>query len=401
MELRPHQEEAVNKLSNGKVLYGTVGSGKSVTALEYYRRHESHRDLVVITTAKKRDSLDWQGDAAKMGIGPTKDLTRYGTITVDSWNNIIDYVFHEDCFFIFDEQRLVGTGAWVKAFQKIAKKNKWILLSGTPGDTWLDYAPLFIANGWYKNMTEFKLLHVLYEPYVKYPKVRGYLGIKKLELMRNELLIEMPYAKHTKRFLNWTDVTYDQYLFGRIHKDRWNPYEERPIKDVAEMFRLLRRVVNSDPSRLEKTRELWHLHPRLIVFYNFNYELELLRTLGSDGPIAEYNGHKKHPVPDGKRWLYLVQYQAGAEGWNCISTNAMVLYSLTHSYKNHEQAQGRIDRLNTPFTDLFYYLMLTNSFVDRGIKLSLEDKKNFNARKFMRNYVDEGDFAYEGWGDMG
>lgn len=385
IELMKHQLQAIEHLGNGKILWGGVGSGKSATVLAYYMKHEAPRNIIVITTAKKRDSLDWESEAAKFGIGWAEGGTVAGIIEVNSWNQIKHYEEVEDAFFIFDEQRLVGHGAWVKSFLKIAKKNHWILLSATPGDIWLDYAPVFIANGFYRNITHFKMEHVLYEPFTKYPKIRGYLNETKLELLRNDVLVEMPFLKHTVRNLNYIDVGYDIEKFKRVYKDRWNIYEERPIKDVAELFRLMRRVVNSDPSRLEAIYKFMKCHPRIIIFYNFNYELEILRTLKDKIAVFEWNGHKKDPLPtDVDNWVYLVQYVAGAEGWNCTETDAMILYSLTYSYKNFIQAQGRIDRLDTSFITLYYYILISNSIIDRAIKNSLGSKKSFNEKKFLK-----------------
>lgn len=382
IELMPHQEEAVKNLDNGKILWGGVGSGKSLTVLAYYLERETPNDIVVITTAKKRDSLEWEGEAAKLGISTDPLLSRAGSIKVDSWNNIGKYVDSSGKFFIFDEQRLVGTGAWVKSFIRIARGNRWVLLSATPGDTWLDYAPVFVANGFYKNITEFKRRHVMYEPYSKYPKVRGYLDERRLSVLRNDVLVEMPFLKHTERMINYFDVDYDHDLMDVVLKKRWNPYEDEPIKNISEMFRLMRKVVNSDPSRLAFVRRLLACHRRLIVFYTFNYELDILRGLESVVEVAEWNGHKKEQIPDSESWIYLVQYTAGAEGWNCTSTDAMVLYSLTYSYKNFEQCMGRIDRLDTPFQTLYYYILSSNSAIDRGIRDSLRNKRNFNERKF-------------------
>ena len=383
MELMKHQLDAINQLGNGKILWGGVGSGKSATAIGYYMKAEQPRDIYVITTAKKRDSLDWEKEAAGFGVGTDRDSTVAGTITIDSWNNIGKYIGVEDAFFIFDEQRLVGHGAWVKSFIKIAKVNRWILLSATPGDTWMDYAPVFIANGFYKNISDFKFQHVLYEPYSRYPKIRMYLNETKLQLMRNDILVEMPFLRKTERVLNYMDVDFDMDLFKRVYKDRWNPYEDRPIKDVAELFRLMRKVVNSDPSRLDTVRQLMKSHPRLIVFYTFNYELDILRRLSDEVEVYEWNGHKKDTLPTGDKWVYLVQYVAGAEGWNCTTTDAMILYSLTYSFKNFEQAQGRIDRLDTPYTSLYYYILVSNSLIDKGIRGSLANKETFNERRFV------------------
>lgn len=378
---KPHQEDAVAQLENGKVLYGGVGSGKSLTALFYYLEREAPKDIYVITTVKKRESLEWQREAAKLAIGTKRDATIAGIIHVDSWNNIGKYVDREDAFFIFDEQRLVGNGAWVKAFYKIAKNNRWIMLTATPGDTWMDYIPLFIANGLYKNITQFKTEHVRYVPgRTPYPIIKGFVGTDTLEKYRNWLLVEMPYYKHTVRHITNRIVDHDEKLFDRVMKDRWHVYEDRPLKDVGEMFRQMRKVVNTDSSRKDALLDILEDHPKLIVFYNFDYELEILRELSSVVTVAEWNGHRKEAIPEEESWIYLVQYQAGAEGWNCTQTDTMVFWSLTYSWKNFEQAQGRIDRLDTPFTDLYYYVLVSKSFIDRSIAKSLAHKKRFNER---------------------
>ena len=392
-KLLPHQLDALVSLDSGKVLYGGVGAGKSIVALAYYMENQAPRDIYVITTAKKRDSLEWQGEAAIFGIGEQYYGTVAGVLNVDSWNNIDKYIDIENAFFIFDEQRVVGHGAWVKNFLKIVPHNQWVLLSATPGDTWLDYAPLFIANGWYKNITQFKREHVVYAPYVRFPKVIRYLNEEKLERLRNELLVEMPYVSHTERILNYIPVQYDKELMDWIIKNRWNVFEDRPIVDMGELFRLMRMIVNSDSSRLEAVRFILKMHPKLIIFYNFDYELEILRNL--EFAVGEWNGHRKTPIPNADKWVYLVQYVAGSESWNCTETDTMVLYSLTYSYKNFIQSQGRIDRLDTPYTQLYYYILESNAPIDAAVKRALSDKKSFNERNselFRQIMKENGDF---------
>lgn len=381
MKLYPHQEEALGKMHNGCVLWGGVGTGKSLTAMQYYMDNEAPKNLYVITTAKKRDSLDWDEEAARYGIGKEKDATTQGLLTVDSWNNLHKYTEVEGAFFILDEQRLVGSGAWTKSFLKIAKRNTWILLSATPGDTWLDYIPVFVANGHYKNRTQFKHEHVVYRYGSKFPKVDRYLGVRKLLALREQTLVEMPYERHTKREVHWVDVEFDCEKFDRVLKRRWHVYEDRPLKDVGEQYRVMRKVVNSDLDRLEKVHELLEIHDRLIIFYNFDYELEMLRSLARVTTVAEWNGHKHQPLPDGDSWVYLVQYVAGSEGWNCTTTDAMVFWSLTYSWKNWQQAFGRIDRLNTLYTDLHYYVLFSRSYIDKQIKHSLDHKQSFNEKR--------------------
>lgn len=386
MDLMEHQLEAVDNLDNGKILYGVVGTGKSKVAAAYYMKREAPKDVYVITTAKKRSSLDWMKEFSNFGVGMSRDASVAGILTVDSWNNIGKYIDVEDAFFIFDEQRLVGSGAWVRSFQKIAKKNRWILLSGTPGDSWMDYVPVFIANGLYRNATQFKLEHVMYAPRAKYPKIVRYLGVKTLEKYRNMLLVEMPYDMHTTRNIEFVTTDHDAELFRKAVVKRWNVFEDTPIKDIGELFRVMRKIVNADPSRVEALRELMKKHPKLIVFYNFNYELDILRGLSEEIEIAEWNGHKKELVPKSDRWLYLVQYVSGAESWNCIETDAMVFYSMTYSFKNFVQSQGRIDRLNTPFVQLYYYVFVSNSVIDKAIRRSLNNKRMFNENVFGKRF---------------
>lgn len=399
VELYPHQQKAVEELSNGKVLVGGVGTGKTITSLVYFYTKvmsgelnkpetiKNPMDVYVFTTARKRDELDWQRDAAKLAISRDRDASIHGIqLTVDSYNNIGKYLDVEGAFIILDEQRMVGNGAWTKSFIKLAKKNQWVMLSATPGDKWEDYIPLFIANGFVKNRTQFKRDHIVYSAYSKFPKVDRYLEVGKLLKWRHQILVEMPYLRHTERHLHPIPVDHDTELMETVVKKRWNPYEERPLRDVAEMFGTMRKVAYSDPSRKDAVVELLkNNHPRLIVFYNFDYELEMLRTIAEDLPewtVAEWNGHKHEKVPSGEKWLYLVQYVAGAEAWNCVETDAICFYSQTYSYKNFEQAQGRIDRLNTPFNDLHYYVLLSSSNIDRAVSRALKAKKSFNETDY-------------------
>lgn len=378
--LYPHQEDALARMHNGCILYGTMGTGKSRTAAAYYYDNEAPKPVYVITTAKKRDSLDWKVEFAKFGVGE-EDSTE-GLLTIDSWNNMHKYKDVKNAFFILDEQRLVGSGAWTKAFLAIAKNNSWILLSGTPGDTWMDYIPVFVANGFYKNRTQFKLEHVVYSPHSKFPKVDRYLGVRKLLDLRSRILVEMKMdERRTVPEVHYVDMEFDCERFDRVWKRRWHIFEDRPLRDVAELYRVARRLVNTDPSRIRYVEALLDSHPKLVIFYNFDYELEILRTLADKTTVAEWNGHKHEPLPTGDSWVYLVQYAAGSEGWNCTTTDTMVLYSLTYSYKHWAQAFGRIDRLDTPFEILHYYVLRSQSVIDRQIGFALDHKRDFNENR--------------------
>ena len=402
--LYDYQLEAVNKMKNGCILNGGVGSGKSRTALYYYFQKQGGsmypvylpmkirpKDLIIITTARKRDTLEWESELSNFLMSSDeKQYKRYGNhIYIDSWNNIKKYADITDAFFIFDEQRVVGSGAWVKAFLKITKSNEWILLSATPGDTWSDYIPVFIANGFYKNKTEFGREHIVYSRFTKYPKIDRYINTGRLIHQRNSILVDMDFKRPTISHHEDIYVNYDKFKFRDVMRMRWNPYTNEPIKQASELCYCLRRIVNEDDSRVIALLELLEKTPKAIIFYNFDYELEILRNLHTEYglsetvEIAEWNGHKHQPIPKGDKWLYLVQYTAGAEGWNCITTDTIIFYSLNYSYKILSQACGRIDRLNTPYTDLYYYHLKSRSGIDLAISRALDDKKTFNETKYI------------------
>lgn len=406
LELYTHQLKALEEMKNGCILNGDVGTGKSITAVAYYYLKacrggiryngfgdfapmERPMDLYIITTAKKRDKLEWEEECAPFNLSTKRELSISGVqVTVDSWNNIEKYKDVENAFFIFDEQRLVGSGAWVKSFLRIAKNgNQWVLLSATPGDTWMDYCPVFIANGFYKNKTAFTDQHVVWKRFSKFPQIERYVDTGILNRHRRCITVNMPYPRKTTRHVKYVSVGYDEAKFQKVWKERWHIYEERPLKDVGELFIVARKLVNSHSSRLKAISELLDRHDRLIVFYNFNYELEDLRTLAKLHGIksAEWNGHKHEEVPETDRWVYLVQYTAGAEGWNCITTDAMAFFSLNYSYKINHQAKGRIDRLNTKYVDLYYYILKSNSMIDKAILRSIMEKKNFNEKDLVKS----------------
>lgn len=406
IHLYDYQLDAVRRMKNGCILRGGVGSGKSLTALSYYYLRQDGeeesllggtyfpmgdppKDLYIITTAKKRDTLEWEGELSPFLLSTNPDVNLYqNKVVIDSWNNISKYKDITDAFFIFDEQRVVGSGTWVKSFLKIAKRNEWILLSATPGDTWEDYIPVFVANGFYRNRTEFKENHIIYT-WVngKYPKVDRYLNVGRLIRLRESILVDMDFKRKTISHHEDVYVKYNTEAYKDVGRLRWDPFKNEPITNASGLCYVWRRIVNSDISRQIALLELFEDHPKMIVFYNFDYELDILKTMfgrTEDVEVAEWNGHKHQPVPTGDSWVYLVQYNAGCEGWNCIQTDTIAFYSENYSYKVMQQAAGRIDRLNTPFTDLYYYHLKSRSGIDLGIARALKAKKNFNEMRFTK-----------------
>jgi hypothetical protein len=401
MKLRDYQLEAIRKMKTGCILNGGVGSGKSLTSLSYYYmqnggseifltggKHKKMKDpknLYIITTARKRDTMEWEGELSHFLLSTNPDTSAYkNKVIVDSWNNVKKYKEVKGAFFIFDEQRVVGSGEWVKSFLKIAKANEWILLSATPGDTWSDYIPVFIANGFYKNKSEFLREHAVFARYSKFPKIDKWMGTGKLNRYRRMILVDMKFQRKTEQHHEDIYVDYDIATYKDVMKSRWDIYKQEPIVNAGGLCYTLRRLVNSDPSRASKLLDIFKQHPKMIVFYNFDYELDILKNLdyGKNVTVAEWNGHKHEPTPTKGKWVYLVQYTAGAEGWNCISTDTIVFYSQNYSYKIMHQSAGRIDRLNTPFEDLYYYHLKTRSSIDISIARAIKEKKNFNEKGF-------------------
>ena len=399
MQLYDYQLDAVRRMKNGCILCGGVGSGKSRTALayyfmknggelgdEYYPMSDPPQNLIIITTARKRDTLEWEGECAPFLISPDRSVDLYQhRVIVDSWNNIGKYKEEQNAFFIFDEQRVVGHGEWAKSFLKIARNNDWILLSATPGDSWQDYIPVFIANGFYKNRTQFNSEHIVWDHHVKFPKVDRYINTGRLIRLRNSILVDMDFQRKTASHHVDVFTEYNVTEYKRILRDRWNIWDERPLETGGELCYALRRLVNSDESRSRAVMDILADHPKAIIFYGFDYELDILKRLPyMEGTvISEWNGHKHQPVPDGDAWVYLVQYTAGCEGWNCIKTDTVIFYSQNYSYKVMEQASGRIDRLNTPFYDLYYYHLKSHASIDVSISRALKAKRDFNIGRFV------------------
>lgn len=407
IKLFDYQLEAIDRMHTGSILCGGYGSGKSLTALGYYylqnggsehsistgsshKRMVNPKDLYIITTARKRDDLEWDGELSKFVLSKNPDVNFYkNKVVIDSWNNIAKYRSIKGSFFIFDEQRVVGYGAWTKSFLEITRNNDWILLSATPGDTWLDYMPVFIANGFYRNKTDFIAQHVIYDYQVKFPKVDRYVNVERLIRLRDRILVPMNFNRKTVSHHEYIYTGYDRTKYKELGKTRWNPILNRPIETPGELCLLWRRVVNSDKSKQEALLDIFADKKRIIVFYNFDYELDILKSLpyscDDEYPeVAEWNGHKHQPIPDSKYWVYLVQYNAGCEGWNCVKTDTIVFFSQSYSYKIMTQAAGRIDRLNTPFTNLYYYYLITTSPIDRAINTALKEKRNFNEYIFIK-----------------
>lgn len=411
VQLDKHQLEAIRALKSGNILVGGVGTGKTRTALAWWLFKVCHgqnqistrnsdggitrvgkdapmekpTDLYVITTARKRDSKDWE-----------LELTYFSEVSgvqivIDSWNNISKYTNVTNACFLFDEQRVVGYGAWTKNFLKITRQNEWLLLSATPGDTWSDYIPVFIANGFYKNKTQFMDRHAVWDRYSKYPKIKRFVDENILYGLKRRITVNMEVARHTVRHFNYIPVEYDHDKADDVvTRKRWNPFTEEPIKDVSEYCAVLKRVIFSDQSRLEATWKIIDEHPRVIIFYSYDFELEKIRELRKlrecGFEYAEWNGHLHEAVPTSQKWIYVVQYLAGSEAWNCITTDTIIFWSQNYSYKQMEQSCGRIDRMNTPYVDLNYYILRSRSGLDLAISKSLRRKKQFNETRYYSKF---------------
>ena len=400
---RPEQIQAVRQLQNGSILAGGVGSGKTLTSLAWYltsvcnaasfekggslakKKVKGSPTLYVITTAKKRDSLEWEEEAARLGLSTDPACSFTGShIVVDSWNNIGKYSDREHAVFFFDEQRASGSGRWVKEFLKITRKNTWLLLSATPGDVWMDYLPVFMAHGFFRTRTEFMEDHVIFDRFAKYPKVKRYIGEAKLQRLRRSILVEMPVERHTTRERETVYCDYDRDLYKWVVKNRMDPWTEEPLRDAGGVCRILRKVVSDNDWRSAEAKCILSSNERVIVFYNYNYELDrILAVAESLGlPTAQWNGHRHDAIPAEPRWVYICQYTSAAEGWNCTSTDTVLFWSLNYSWRVTEQCEGRIDRLNTPYSRLKYYFLESDSSIDKAVRRSLSSKKVFNERAF-------------------
>ena len=400
--LRNYQRDAVDQLHNGSILAAGVGAGKSRMGLYYYFEenggsYDNHgnyhkmnnpQDLYIITTAMKRDSKEWDQELSYYRLTTDPELNLYDNkIVVDSWNNIKKYTNISGAFFIFDEDKVTGSGAWVKAFYKITN---WIILSATPGDSYIQYVPVLVANGFFKNKSEFEREHVRWSRYTSWPQIEGYYNTDKLDKLISSILVDAVIERDTIPHHEDIYCNYDVSLYKEVMKNRWHPYKDEPIQQASVLCYVLRQIVNSSESRVCALLELLENHPRAIIFYNFDYERELILYVLSEYvlddeafDIAEWSGHAHDELPTSNKWVFLVNYNAGAEGWNCITTDTIIFYSQNYSYKIMQQAEGRINRMNTPFIDLYYYHLKSRSGIDLAISKALTQKKNFNEARWI------------------
>lgn len=396
--LYDYQKNAMDSMRPGSVLCGGVGSGKSITSLSYFftnicggkinddgslEKMTNPIDLYIFTTAKKRDSMDWERECSHFLIGTRREDSMCNVkATVDSWNNIQKYSNLNGCFVIFDEQKVGGSGRWAKTFIKIARNNKWVLLSATPGDTWTDYISIFVANGFYHNRTEFYKRHVIFSRFTTYPKIERFIDIEHLIKLKRSVVINMEYIHEINKHIIELRAGYDKKAFDAVWNDRWDIFKDGPIENASQLCYAARKICNSDPSRIEQLKYVLARHQRVIIFYNFNYELDIIRSVLDDVGInyTEWNGQKHEQILNSDRWCYLVQYTSGSEAWRCVKTNCILFYSQNYSYKTLIQSMGRIDAVNTRYKDLYYYIIISKSSIDTAIKRCLDNKKDFNER---------------------
>ena len=401
MKLFPHQEESLSKIKNGNIVVGGVGSGKSILTIAYYwtkilggdlhnlsKPIKNSTKLYIITTAMKRNLKEWDKELLKfyLDVEHSEANPNKIEIVIDSWNNVKKYKEVKDAFFIFDEDKVTGYGVWAKSFITISKHNQWVIATATPGDKWEDYIPVFIANGFFRNKTHFMEEHCLMSRFSTYPKIEKYLKTVKLAEYRDAITVTVNYKPPAELHHIYERVGYDKSEYMKVMKFRVNPFTSEPIKNISELCFTVRKINNSDNSRIFRLKRLVMEHPKVIIFYNYNYELDILKEAltSLEVPFTEWNGHLHEDILVGDRWAYLVNYSSAAEGWNCITTDTIIFYSDNYSYKIMTQAAGRINRLNTPYDHLYYYHLVSDSPIDRSIRNTLIRKKKFNEATFLK-----------------
>lgn len=400
MFLKPEQQEAVDKLQSGMILVANTGAGKSRTGIYWYFKEnggafinddyqpmKDPKDLYIITTANKRDTHDWDRELSLYLLSTDPEVNYYhNKVVVNSWQQIAKYKDISDAYFLFDEDHLTGSGAWVKTFLRIAQHNKWIILTATPGDKYEDYGPVFVANGYFRSIYEFKQKHLVYDYRPGWPRFVKCIGTTRLDRLKQRIIVRMNYEHdaevHEKDIL----CEFDKELYKVVVKRRWDPYRNAPIENASQFCYCLRKITNLDESRIEACKQIVNEKNRVIIFYNHDPELELLKSVywGKDISVAELNGHAHEAIPSTPKWVYLVNYAAGAEAWECTKTDTVIFYSLNYSYKTMVQAAGRIDRRNTPFSDLYYYRLKSRAPIDLAIEKCLKEKKTFNENTFAQ-----------------
>lgn len=390
------QEEVIQEIEgNSKILELGTGSGKTLISLQEYLDHHSQHPLLIICPNSKFREGGWDREVAVIekhyGVKIDYEVIPYSHLwtkrkvpkkpTYKTNDKLGDY---KGRFIIFDEIHFVKnpTSERGKTAQLLIKNSKGFLgLSATPlSNGWEDSMNYFIMFGMAKNKTSFireyaSGLDHYYKPY-------GWKGDLLSPMWEAISIFRDKHDMTDLPKLTLQDVYFKKSTrYSKILKDRI--CEDIVYDTVPKLYAGLRQYANLKHKGEYLNELLEGTSENVVVFYNFNTELdEIMKAIPKGKKVFIANG-KGYSIPQKGKWgnvknsVSVVQYQSGGTGIEMQYAYTVVFFSPTYSYQDYEQSMGRVYRTGQE-ENVTAYLFKTRGTVETAIWKSLEKKKDFN-----------------------
>lgn len=429
IKLYPHQKDVLEQTTqfNRVAYYLDMGLGKTYCGSEKMINLDRPVNLVICQKSKVKDWVEHfknNYDCIVDDITSKKGMSHFFEMKWQSENivpieqivpiiGIINYdlAFRRaelgkltDFTLMLDESSLIQHKTTQRSkfvLNKLKPKNV-ILLSGTP------------SSGKYENLwTQCKLLgydiseELFLKQYVNFKNIDTDVGIKKIvdkdnpyknfERLKRKLADFGAVFMKTEEVM---DLPEQNFIIKKSSKSK--VYTKFMKKSIVEFdgvtlvgdTRLTKRLYSRqlcgmyNEERYSMIKELLEsTNDRMVIFYNFNAELEQLKVICEelDKPISQVNGSVKDldNFENIDNTVLLVQYQAGAMGLNLQKANKIIYFSLTESSDLFEQSKKRIHRIGTT-QPCFYYILMCENSVEEDIYKSLLLKQDYNDALFKK-----------------
>lgn len=408
MKLYKFQQDIVNQLHNKYrcAVFSGCGTGKTIICGELLKYHTG-KILLVCQASKVDDWIEhfttYYPSVKLFNLRKAQQLEQFNAyqsrcIGVVNYDLIYRREINRFNTLVLDESSEIKYDNTKKSrtiLKMVSPKTSVILLSGTP------------CGGHYENLyTQAKLLGLgmtkteYWNRYVNWyeipipgrpysiKKVVGYKNVDDLinrlskcgaVFVKSEDVLDLPEQTFTVK-------TVDKPIaLKRFERDGSVVVygKEYVAANVLVELTASRQLCNSKDKQQAFIDLINSINDRVVVFYNFDSELDTLKTLVKDRPIAEVNGHTntEQIYHDNDNCVLFVQYQAGARGLNLQDGNKIIYYSLTLSSDLFEQSKKRIHRIGTKYP-CFYWILQTKDSVEESIYKSLNRQEDYNEELF-------------------
>ena len=408
IELLPHQKKAIQRTENFNrvAYYHDMGLGKTFTGSEKLMSYKTHKKLIICQKSKLPDWIEHMNKYYSDIVYDLSDKDQFYRYIV-SHNSIgvinYDLVFRRpdiaklhDFSLLLDESSLIQNSK--------AKRTKFILKLNPDGIVLLSGTPV---GGKYENLySQLKLLGIkmtnseYWSRFIKYRiecysgfpcKIPyGYKNVDELisllnshgaDFLKSDEVIDLPeqvfyHIDHGISNKYYDDILRDKYTVI----DGKEFIADNPLKRLLYL-RICCGAYNAE--RLNRFSDLLEsTDNRIVVFYNFNAELDAIIKV-CDKPYSIVNGQNKNidNFVNHDNGVVFVQYQSGAMGLNLQKANIIIYYSLPLSSELYEQSKKRIHRIGQKST-CFYYIMRCKKSVEEHIEKTLNMRRDYTDRLF-------------------